>query len=71
MRRVAKTDDNQRAIVNALRGVTYMLEIKNSRKHPGTRQLTGDEKQWHAACPRHAAVVTNEEEALRVVGLGR
>lgn len=93
MRRAAKTDDNQRAIVNALRragcsvlilsgvgkgcpdiavgraGITYMLEIKDGRKPPCARRLTDDEKGWHARWRGHAAVVTNEEEALRAVGL--
>lgn len=95
MRTVARTDDNQRDIVAALRragcsvlilsgvgrgcpdiavglrGVTYMLEIKDGKKAPSDRELTPDQKDWHTKWRGHAAVVQSVGDALRAVGLTR
>lgn len=56
-------------IAVGLRGVTYMLEIKDGKKAPSDRELTPDQKDWHAKWRGHAVVVSSEEEALRAVGL--
>ena len=91
MRRAARTDTNQTAIVSALRragcnvlslaavgggcpdllvhraGWIYLLEIKDGRKSASRRQLTPHQKRFHADWP--VALVTDEREALTVVGL--
>lgn len=95
MRRAAKIDDNQGAIVRALRsipgvtvrslaavgkgfpdiavghrGVTYLLEIKDSAKPPNERKLTPAEQDFFDTWTGHKAVVMSVEEALNVI-LGR
>lgn len=52
-----------------LRGVTYMLEIKDGRKPPSKQRLTPDEQAWHDAWRGHATVVRSVDEALDAVGL--
>jgi len=50
-------------------GVTYMLEIKDGSKPPSKRKLTEAEQEWHNNWRGHAAIVRNEIEALKAVGL--
>ena len=52
-----------------LRGVTYLLEIKDGRKSPSKQRLTPDEQAWHDAWRGHATVVRSVDEALDAVGL--
>ncbi|PZX29451.1 hypothetical protein C7416_104456 [Cupriavidus phytorum] len=49
------------------RGMTLLLEIKDGAKPPSARQLTDDERKWHAEWRGHADVVESVEEALRAV----
>jgi len=45
----------------------YLLEIKDGRKSASRRKLTPAQKHFHQAWP--VAIVKNESEALRAVGL--
>lgn len=56
-------------IAVGLRGVTYMLEIKDGSKPPSRQRLTLDEQAWHDAWRGHATVVRSVDEALDAVGL--
>jgi hypothetical protein len=49
------------------RGMTLLLEIKDGAKPPSARQLTDDERKWHAEWRGHADVVDSVEQALRAV----
>ena len=88
MRRAARRDLNERAIVMALEkagcsvirisqpgvpdllvgryGRNMLLEVKS---RDGT--LTEDQEQWHARWRGQVAIVRDELEALRVVGVIR
>ena len=52
-----------------IKGVTYMLEIKDGKKPPSERRLTPAEEAWHNSWRGHAAVVKSVDEALDAVGL--
>lgn len=52
-----------------LRGVTYLLEVKDGSKCPSKRRLTAGERQWHEGWRGHVAVVHSVDEALDAVGL--
>lgn len=52
-----------------LRGVTYLLEVKDGSKCPSKRRLTAGEQQWHETWRGHVAVVSSVDEALDAVGL--
>lgn len=56
-------------IVCGFRGLTFLLEIKDGSKPPSRRKLTEVEREWHAAWRGHVAVVENEAEALRAIGI--
>jgi hypothetical protein len=47
--------------------MTLLLEIKDGAKPPSARQLTDDERKWHAEWRGHADVVDSVEQALRAV----
>lgn len=49
------------------RGMTLLLEVKDGSKPPSAKQLTDDERKWHAEWRGHADVVESVEEALRAV----
>lgn len=49
------------------RGMTLLLEIKDGAKPTSARQLTDDERKWHAEWRGHADVVESVEQALRAV----
>lgn len=49
------------------RGMTLLLEIKDGAKPPSARQLTDDERKWHAEWRGHADIVESVEQALRAV----
>jgi hypothetical protein len=52
-------------------GVLTMLEVKDSAKPPSARQLTDDQKLFHAVwAETRLAVVTTPEEAIRAVRIG-
>lgn len=51
------------------KGSNILMELKDSQKPPSARQLTDDEKQWHAAWRGQVCVVSNISEALAAVGL--
>lgn len=92
MRRAAKTDANQPAIVSAMRkagatvqslaavgdgvpdllvghkGKTALVEVKDGSKPPSARQLTPDQKKWHAEWQGGTlAIVSDIDSALRVL----
>lgn len=50
-------------------GRNWLFEIKDPSQDPCKRQLTPDQKQWHATWKGQVNVVETIEEALRVVGL--
>ena len=52
-----------------LRGVTYLLEVKDGSKCPSKRRLTAGEQQWHEKWRGHVAVVNSVDDALDAVGL--
>lgn len=56
-------------LVVGLRGVTYLLEVKDGSKCPSKRRLTAGEQQWHENWRGHVAVVSSVDEALDAVGL--
>lgn len=93
LRRAARIDANQPAIVQGLRkagctvqslaaigkgcpdiivglrGVNYLMEIKDGDKVPSQRKLTPDEKEWIEKWRGQVAVVNSLEEALKIIGL--
>lgn len=54
-------------ILAGLRGKNYLIEIKDGSKPPSGRQLTSDQKDWHAGWRGTVHVVKNVDEAIRVV----
>lgn len=49
---------------------THLLELKDSAKPPSARQLTPDQKRWHATwAGRPVHVVLTVDEALAAVGV--
>lgn len=48
---------------------TVLLEVKDGNKPPSKRKLTKAQKQFHAEWSGYVHVVTNLDEALRVVGV--
>lgn len=51
------------------RSRNVLLEVKNGLSAPSRRQLTDDQKDWHAAWKGRAHVVKTIEEALFAVGV--
>ena len=51
------------------RGVTYLLEVKDSEKPPSARKLTPDQATWHKAWTGGLlAVVETVDEAYALIG---
>lgn len=51
-----------------IRGVNFLLEIKDGTLPPSRRLLTDDQVTWHARWRGHVSVVNSVTEALHVVG---
>ena len=49
------------------RGMTFLVEVKDGMKFPSARELTADQKRWHAGWAGHAAVVNSVEDAVELV----
>ena len=50
------------------RKLNLLLEVKDESQPPSKRVLTPEQEKWHAEWLGHAAVVKNEDEALRAIG---
>lgn len=50
-------------------GRNYLAEVKDGGKRPSARRLTGNEQQWLDRWTGQAAVVENEIDALRMIGI--
>lgn len=48
-------------------GCNWLLEIKDPAQKPSDRELTKDQKRWHAMWRGQKAVVETVEQALAVV----
>lgn len=93
MRRKARTDANQRDVVERLRqypgisvypthavgagfpdlcvgfrGRTYLFELKDPKRKPSERRLTGDQKSFFQRWSGHCAKVESEDEILAEIG---
>lgn len=93
MRLAAKIDENQPAIIGALRAIgasveplhrvgrgcpdiavgfrgrNYLIEIKDGRKPPSARDLTGHQKVWHASWRGQVDVAESVADAMRIIGV--
>lgn len=49
------------------RGINFLLEIKDGKKSPSRRRLTGDQVDWHAAWRGRLYVVESAIQALEIV----
>ena len=47
-----------------LRGVNFLIEVKDGSRSPSRRRLTPDEADWHTAWRGQVIVVTCVEDAL-------
>jgi Holliday junction resolvase len=58
-------------ILVGVRGVNYLIEIKDGSKTPSQRKLTPDEEKWHLLWKMFGQVDTAEsvEQALGIIGL--
>ena len=51
------------------RGRNILLEVKDGARPTSHRQLTRDQREWHATWRGQVAVVETPEQALRVMGV--
>lgn len=56
-------------IVVALRGVNYLMEIKDGEKYPSQRKLNATEQDFHDRWQGPCAVVESVDEAFEMIGL--
>jgi len=49
------------------RGLTLLLEVKDSAQPPNKRALTAAERDWHNTWPGHVAIVETPESAIKAV----
>lgn len=56
-------------LVAGIRGINYLIEIKDGNKIPSQRKLTADEAKWHDGWRGQVCVIENVEDALRLIGL--
>ena len=55
-----------------LRGVNYLMEIKDGSKPKSAQALTNDEHNWHVCWRGQVAIIRSVDEALDVIaGNGR
>jgi alanine dehydrogenase len=55
-------------ILVGFRGQSYVIEIKDGRLPPSARELTDDQKKWHAEWKGQKAVALNLFDALKIIG---
>jgi hypothetical protein len=56
------------------RGRWYVVEVKNGELSPSRRQLTDDEKEFHAIAALHGCkvdIINNETDAFALLGARR
>lgn len=56
-------------MVVGFRGANYLIEVKDGSKIPSKQKLTPLQVGFHAIWQGQVAVVTNEAEALAVIGV--
>lgn len=54
-------------LIAGYHGMNLLLEVKDGAKPPSARELTADEREWHANWAGRAVVVTSGEEAQREI----
>ena len=54
-------------LVAGIKGINYMIEVKDGNKSPSRRTLTDAQVRFHILWRGHISVVKNIEEAIAVV----
>jgi len=52
-----------------IRGINYLLEVKDGSKPPSGQRLTPKQSKWHDQWQGSVSVVNSVEQALKAVGL--
>ena len=65
---LASTGNGVPDLLVGIRGLNFLIEVKDGAKPRSDRKLTPDQVVWHQGWRCHVAVVESVEQAIKILG---